>query len=124
MTEAFLIGNGQIHRLQGQRGETPACPTAKFSRGDVVKVRNQKAVAHFPRQAVVFGVVPPNFPPDWALADLVGEPRPFMHQAGFKTVRYIIGNEGDTTPYLAPENVLIATGEKIEIGTISREKAQ
>lgn len=35
MEEAFLIGGGQIHRLIGPRGETPACAEAKFKRGDV-----------------------------------------------------------------------------------------
>ena len=50
---AFLIGGGQIHRLIGPRGETPSCAEAKFKRGDVVKVRNTKALAQFPREAVV-----------------------------------------------------------------------
>ena len=36
---AFLIGNGQIHKIIGERGQTPPCPAAKFKSGDVVKVR-------------------------------------------------------------------------------------
>ena len=35
MSEIFLVGGGQIHRLIGERGETPACPEAKFKRGDI-----------------------------------------------------------------------------------------
>ena len=46
--EGFLIGDGQIHRIVGERGETPPCPEAKFKRGDVVKVRRNQAVGHFP----------------------------------------------------------------------------
>ena len=124
MGEAFLIGNGKVFWLQGQRGETPPCPEAKFAKGDKVHVRKTKAVAHFPREAIVFGIVPSGFPTNWALADLLGEPRSLMeeHPVGKKVVRYIIGNEGDTTPYLAREGDLIATGEKVEIGSIRREQ--
>lgn len=86
MEEAFLIGGGQIHRLIGPRGETSACVEAKFKRGDVVKVRNTKALANFPREAVVAVAIPPGFSPDHALADLVGEPRLLMTQVGARAV--------------------------------------
>lgn len=33
MSEAYLIGGGQVLRLTGKRGETPPCPEAKFTRG-------------------------------------------------------------------------------------------
>jgi hypothetical protein len=57
---AFLIGpGGQVSRLIGPRGETPPCAEAKFKRGDVVKVRNTKALANFPREAVVAVAIPP-----------------------------------------------------------------
>lgn len=88
MNEAFLIGNGQMQRIIGQRGETPPCEAAKFKRGDVVKVRNRRALEHFPREAVVAVAIPPGFSPDFALADLVGEPRPLMAQVGARGITY------------------------------------
>lgn len=106
------------------RGETPAVPNAKFKRGDVVKVRNTKALAHFPREAVVAVAVPPNFPPDYALADLMCEPRPLMHQSGKRTITYILVNEGDLTPYLANEKDLLESGKPpVEVGSFSRAPA-
>jgi hypothetical protein len=120
--EAFLIGGGTIQRLVGQKGETPPCPTAAFQRGDVVKVRNTKALAHFPREAVVAVAIPPNFSPDCAMADLLGEPRPLMVQVGARAVTYILVNEGDPKPYLARQRDLLPSGKPpVEIGTVSRE---
>ena len=58
MTEAFLIGGGEVHRIVGQRGETPSCPAAKFKRGDVVNVRRNKAVGHFPAELIVLVAIP------------------------------------------------------------------
>ena len=119
--EAFLIGAGQIHRLIGPRGETPACPAAKFKRGDVVKVRNTKALTHFPREAVIAVAIPPGFSPDHALADLVGEPRPLMAQVGARSVTYVLVRESDPKPYLARERDLLPSGKPpVEIGTVSR----
>lgn len=118
--EAFLIGGGQVHRLIGQRGETPACADAKFKRGDVVKVRNTKALANFPREAVVAVAIPPGFSPDHALADLVGQPRPLLAQVGARGVTYILVREDDPKPYLARERDILPSGkEPIEIGTVS-----
>lgn len=120
--EAFLIGGGKVHRLIGQRRETPPCPQAKFKRGDVVKVRNTKALSHFPREAVVAVAVPPDFSPDHALADLVGEPRPLMAQVGSPSVTYILIRENDTTPYIAGERDLLPSGKQpVEIGQARRE---
>lgn len=62
--QAFLIGGGQIHRIIGERGETPPCPEAKFKRGDVVKVRRNQAVGHFPPELIVLVAIPPGFSPD------------------------------------------------------------
>jgi hypothetical protein len=119
--EAYLIGDGQIHRLVGQRGETPPCADAKFKCGDVVKVRNTRALASFPREAVVAVAIPPGFSPDHALADLVGEPRPLLAQVGARGVTYILVRENDPKPYLARERDLLPSGkEPIEIGTVSR----
>lgn len=64
--------------MNAGRGETPACEAAIFKPGAVVKVRNTKALKNFPREAVVLVAIPPGFSPDWALADLVGEPRPAL----------------------------------------------
>ncbi|MBI1213635.1 MAG: hypothetical protein GC190_19425 [Alphaproteobacteria bacterium] len=125
MTEtAFLIGGGQLHRLVGEHGETPSCPDAKFKRGSIVKVRRNKAVGHFPPELIVLAVIPPGFSPDDALADLVGEPRPFMKRAGVKVVTYILCDAGDTKPYLCRERELLPSGKPaVEIGTVSRENA-
>lgn len=120
MNEAFLIGGGQIRRLIGQRGETPPCPEARFKRGDVVKVRRNKRVGHFPPELVVLVAVPPGFSPDDALADLVGKPRPLMKQVGSRTITYILCREADQTPYLCRENDLLPSGKSpVEIGTVS-----
>jgi hypothetical protein len=119
--QAFLIGGGKVHRLIGQRGKTPPCPQAKFKRGDVVRVRNTKALANFPREAVVAVAIPPNFSPDHALADLVGEPRPLMAQVGSRSVTYILVRENDTKPYHARERDLLPTGKTVEVGEARRE---
>jgi hypothetical protein len=118
--EAFLIGGGKIHRLIGERGETPPCPEAKFKRGDVVKVRRNRAVGHFPAELIVLVAIPPGFSPDDALADLVGKPRPLMKQVGRRVVSYILCREGDSTPYSCREHDLLPSGkEPVEIGTVS-----
>ena len=120
--EPFLIGGGQVQRIQGPRGETPACDAAKFKRGDVVKVRNTKALSSFPREAVVAVAIPPGFSPDHALADLVGEPRPLMAQVGARGVTYILVRENDPKPYLARERDLLPSGkDPVEIGSCRRE---
>lgn len=108
----------------GGRGETPACPAAKFQRGDVVRVRSTKALKHFPREAVVAVAVPPGFSPDFALADLLGEDRPVMARVGYRVVTYVLVNHGDPKPYLARERDLLVSGKpRIEIGSISRAPA-
>ena len=121
MSEAFLIGGGQVHRLVGERGETPPCSDAKFKRGDIVKVRRNKTVGHFPPELIVLVAIPPGFSPDDALADLVGEPRPLMKQVGKRTITYLLWHENDPKPYLCRERDLLVSGkEPVEIGTISR----
>jgi len=118
--DVFLIGQGQISRIQGQRGKTPPCPEARFQRGDIVRVRNTKALAGFPREAVVAVAIPPGFSPDHALADLVDQPRPLMVQVGARCVTYILVREGDPKPYLARERDLLPSGkEPVEIGSVS-----
>lgn len=106
------------------RGETPPVPTAKFNRGDVVKVRSRKALAGFPREAVVAVAVPVGFPADHALADLLGETRPFMVRVPARVVTYILVKEGDPKPYLVRERDLLPSGkEPVEIGSIARAPA-
>lgn len=120
MSEAFLIGGGQVHRLVGERGETPPCPEAKFKRGDVVKVRRNRAVGHFPAELIVLVAIPPGFSPDDAMADLVGKPRPMMKQVGSRVVTYILCRENDQTAYSCRERDLLPSGkDPIEIGTVS-----
>lgn len=103
-------------------GETPPCPEAAYKRGDVVRVRRAKALAAFPPEAVVAAVIPPGFSPDWALADLLGEPRPALAQVGARVVTYILVNEGDPKPYLARERDLLPSEKPpVEIGSVQRE---
>jgi hypothetical protein len=110
MGDAFLIGNGQITRLQGVIGETPPCPEAKFKPRDVVKIRRLKHLRHLPEIAVVVCVVPPGFSPDWAWADLHKRPRPLMHQVPARQIKYFVGMENGET-MLIREQWLKATGE-------------
>lgn len=124
MGDAFIIGGGTVHRLVGERGETPTCEAAKFKRGDVVRVRRNQAVGHFPPELIVLVAVPPGFSPDDAMADLVGEPRPLMKQVGSRSITYILCRDGDVTSYRCPEKHLLPSGkEPVEIGTVSRGPA-
>jgi hypothetical protein len=68
--------------------------------------------------------VPSGFPADYALADLVDEPRPLMVRAARTCISYVLANEGDPKPYLARENDLLPSGKPpVEIGTIRRQGA-
>lgn len=119
--QAFLIGGGKIHRITGARGETPPCPEARFKRGDVVKVRRNQAVGHFPAELIILVAVPPGFSPDDALADLVGEPRPLMKRVGRRAVTYILCQENSPKVYHCRERDLLPSGKPpFEIGTVSR----
>lgn len=118
------MSNPILMVMHAGHGETPPCDSAIFKRGDIVKVRNTKALRTFPREAIVAVAIPPGFSPDWALADLVGEPRPALAQVGARGVTYILVNEGDKKPYLAREKDLLSSGKPpIEIGTVKREEA-
>jgi len=118
MVEFTELGNNTIFVLNAGKGETPICPQAIFKRGDVVKIRNKKSLSHFPREAIIAVAIPPGFSPDYALADLLGEPRPLMIREGKRCVSYILVNEGDETPYIARESDLLPSGKPpIEIGT-------
>lgn len=119
--DVFIIGRNGLERLVGVRGETSPCAEAKFKRGDIVKVRRNRAVGHFPRELTVLVAVPPGFSPDDAFADLMGEPRPHMKRVGGRTISYILAREGDQKPYLCYERDLLPSGkEPAEIGSASR----
>lgn len=121
MIEAFLIGGGQVRRLTGERGETPSCPQARFKRGDIVRVRRNRAVGHFPAEMIVLVAVPPGFSPDDAVADLLGEPRPLMKRIGSRSVTYIVfAEEGGIYGHLAERHLLPSGKEPVEIGSVSR----
>ena len=116
-----MIGGGQVHRIVGERGETPPCPEAQFKRGDVVKVRRNQAVGHFPAELVVLVAIPPGFSPDDAMADLFAEPRPLMKRIGRRVVSYILCRDGDPTAYTCHQRDLLPSGkEPVDIGTVSR----
>lgn len=120
MGEAFLIGGGHTSRITGPRGETPPCPEAKFKRGDIVRVRRNKAVGHWPAEMMVLVAIPPGFSPDDAMADLTGQPRPLMKQVGARTVTYLLYAEGSHAPYLCRERHLQPSGkEPVEIGSVT-----
>lgn len=106
---AWLIGNGQMVRLQGETGPTPPEPKALHKRNDVVRVRRLKHLRHLPEFGAVAAVVPIGYSPDWAWADLKGEPRPLMAEVGARYVQYIVAFEGDGKPHLLREKYLIAT---------------
>lgn len=110
--EGFLIGDGQIHHIVGKRGETPPCPEAKFQRGDVVKVRRNQAVGHFPPELIVLVAVPPGFSIDDAMADLVGKQRPLMKQVGSRKIKYILCCESGGTAYCCGERDLLPIGKE------------
>ena len=92
--------------------------------GQVVKVRRNKTVGHFPSELVVLVAIPPNFSPDDALADLLGKPRALMKQVGSRKITYILCRLGDPKPYHCGERDLLSSGKpKVEIGTISEGEA-
>ena len=108
---AFLIGNGQITRIEGPRGTTPECPEAKFKKRDVVRVRRLKHLNHLPEMGAVVAVVPPGFSPDHAWDDLHGRPRRLMYQAPSRHIMYILAFANGTAPNLLREAYLLPTNE-------------
>jgi hypothetical protein len=108
--QAWLIGDGQVTRIEGPRGTTPECPEALFRKGDVVRVRRLSHLKHLPEIGAVASVIPPGFSPDWAWADLCGRPRPLMHQVPSKHISYIVAFENDRRPHLLREKYLRPSG--------------
>lgn len=122
---AFILGpGGQVARLEGRRGATPPCPEARFKRGEVVKRRKVKPLIMFPDEFIIAVAIPPGFSPDYALADLVGKPRPFMVRLGDRSITYLCVREDDNGSYLIKERYLLPTGKpSVEIGIISESPA-
>jgi hypothetical protein len=115
-------GNPILLVTNAGRGETPPCEGAIFKRGDVVTLRRRRRLSHLPSEAVVAVAIPPHFPPEYALADLLGEPRPLMITRGLRCISYILVNDGDPKPYHLRERDLLPTGKPpVEIGSIQRE---
>ena len=69
------MSNPIIQVLDAGRGETPLPEGAKFNMGQEVLVR--VSGRHF-EPATIVAVVPPHYPPEYALHDALGEPRPLM----------------------------------------------
>lgn len=115
--------NLPLQVLNAGHGETPPCPDAKFARGDVVRTPRSVRFAGWPERLAVLVAVPPGFSPSYALADLLGRPRPLMCQVEARHITYICCDfEGqDRTPYLVRERDLRATGDQVEIGAVSEE---
>lgn len=102
-------------------GETPPAPDAIFKPGDVVKVARRKALNSFPRELVVLVAVPPGFPVEYALADLLKEPRPLMITKPRRVTQYILAREGDPKPYVTCAVGLLPSGKPaVQIGTVAR----
>lgn len=93
MGKVLLLGNGTVAELRGETGiirRIPECPRALYESGDVVRLRKNKAVGHFPRELVVLLAIPPGFSHDDALADLMGLPRPLLSRRGYKGISYLL----------------------------------
>lgn len=120
---AFIFGNGEVRRIEGAIGETPPCPAAKYAPGDVVLIRRNKSVGHFPERLVVLVAVPPGFSPDYAIADLLGKRRPLMVRAGVRCISYIMAElDGCDGSYSCPERHILRKVGSVEIGSVSEAK--
>jgi hypothetical protein len=121
----FLIGNGMVTVLEGERGVTPECPEAKFQRNAVVRIRRLKHLRRLPEKGAIAAVVPPGFSPDHAWDDLRGLPRRLMHQVAARKVTYIVAFEGDPKPHLMHEADLLPTSDPpAEIGFAPQTQAE
>ncbi len=123
---ALLLGH-VIEIKDAGKGETPACTDAKFNPGDLVNVRRTKSLAEFPPEMIILKAVPAGFPTDYALADLVGEPRPLMIRAARRCIMYILceTDKEPATPYVVRESDLLPSGKPgFEIGTVSRQSTE
>lgn len=109
-----MPGNPILLVTDAGHGETPACPEAKFAVNDLVTVAGNPLIPPAPTPAVVVSVVPPGFPPEYALADAAGQARPLQISKPLGHITYILGVEGDRRPHLVHEHQLAATGERCD----------
>lgn len=127
MSNPLLLGHAILMPTDAGRGETPPCPDAKFKPGNIVEVSRRKALADWPGEMVVLKAIPPGFPADYALADLVGEPRPLMIQAPRRCITYVCcePDKEPASPYVVKERDLRASDKQgFEIGTVSRQTGE
>lgn len=118
---AFVIGRG-VRKIEGPRGTTPPCPEAKYAKGDVVTIRRNKAVGHFPGKLVVLVAIPPRFSPDYAFADLLGEARPLMVRRGVSGISYLMADPaGGGRSFVCTEKNILRVVGKVVIGNIGVE---
>lgn len=99
------LGNNTLLVNHAGYGVTPPCSSAKFRVGQVLKAKWRKELCS------VAAIVPPGFPPEYALADLTRAPRPLMITKPKRGVSYIVGFVGDTQPHLYRESHLRTTAE-------------
>ena len=117
MSNPIIMGNPLLLVLDAGHGTTPACPEARYSKGQVIKRRAVKWLKDRPVLASIAAVVPPGFPPEHALADAFGQPRPLMVTAPKRSVYYVVAFDGDLRPaLLAEKDIKCATGDVMKVG--------
>ena len=111
------MSNPILMVLDAGLGTTPACPDARYSKGQVIKRRAVRWLKDRPILASIAAVVPPGFPPEYAMADAFGQPRPLMVTASKRSVHYVVAFDGDPRPaLLAEKDIKCATGDVMEVG--------
>lgn len=104
------MSNPTILVMNAGRGETPPCPQAKFRPGNMVRTRKLKWLREAAgRTGSIAAVVPPGFPPEYAIADAAGRARPLMISQERSFVQYIVAFAGDGRPWLIREKALLPT---------------
>lgn len=92
-------------------GTTPNC-VSKFKVGDVVRVRRLKHLRHLDDRAAIAIVVPTGFPPEYALADEKGRPRPLIITKPLRSVSYIVAFSDNPSPHHLRESDLLPSNEE------------
>lgn len=111
------MGNPILIVTSAGTGATPDCPEAKFSPGDMVAIRRRRHLCHLPEQGAIVVVVPPGFPPEWAMADARGAVRPLMTTVPSRCITYVVAFDGDPVPHLLREADIKATKlPKVTVG--------
>ena len=112
MTDA---DTGILLVLDAGHGETPVYPGALYRVGDVVRVRRLKHLRALPAVGVVAVVVPPDWPPEYALADATGNPRPLIISQPHRTLSYLVGFEGQPRAVHLRQTELRRTGNVAKV---------